>query len=163
FWAGVVFAGFGVGSIVGALTTTRFQKAVGVGNAIWMPAVLFSVGGLAFPLAPQSFPVPVLLVRTLLFGLGGMSSNITQVSLLQAITPDRLQGRMNATMRWIVWGTIPLGTLAGGVIATAYSLRTSLWVGAIGGIFCFLPVFLTSVRRIKEMPEPVTPPTPLEA
>ena len=163
FWAGVVFAGFGVGSIVGALVTTRFQKAVGVGNAIWMPAVLFSLGGLAFPLAPKSFPIPVLLVGTLAFGFGGMAYNITQVSLRQAITPERIQGRMNATMRWIVWGTIPLGALAGGAIATAYSLRAALWVGAIGGLFTFLPVLLSPVRSIREMPEPVTPPTPAEA
>jgi len=163
FWAGVVFAGFGVGSIAGALVTTRFQKAVGVGNAIWMPAVLFSLGGLAFPLAPKSFPIPVLLVGTLAFGFGGMAYNITQVSLRQAITPERIQGRMNATMRWIVWGTIPLGALAGGAIATAYSLRSALWVGAIGGLFTFLPVLLSSVRSIREMPEPVTPPTPAEA
>jgi MFS family permease len=163
FWAGVVFAGFGVGSIVGALVTTRFQKAVGVGNAIWIPAVLFSLGGLAFPLAPKSFPIPVLIVGTLAFGVGGMAYNITQVSLRQAITPERIQGRMNATMRWIVWGTIPLGALAGGAIATAYSLRAALWVGAIGGLFTFLPVLLSSVRSIKEMPEPVTPPTPAEA
>ncbi len=163
FWAGVVFAGFGVGSIAGALVTSRFQRAVGVGNAIWMPAVLFSLGGLAFPLAPKSFPIPVLLVGTLAFGFGGMAYNITQVSLRQAITPERIQGRMNATMRWIVWGTIPLGALAGGAIATAYSLRAALWVGAIGGLFTFLPVLLSPVRSIREMPEPSTPPAPAEA
>jgi MFS family permease len=163
FWAGAIFAGFGVGSIVGALTTTRIQKAVGVGNAIWMPAVVFSLGGLAFPLAPKSFPIPVLVVGTLAFGFGGMAYNITQVSLRQAITPERIQGRMNATMRWIVWGTIPLGTLAGGTIATVYDLRMALWVGGIGGLFSFLPVLLSSVRTIEEMPEPVAPPTAAEA
>ncbi len=163
FWAGAVFAGFGVGSIVGALVTDRFQKAVGVGNAIWIPAVLLSLGGLAFPLAPQSFPVPVLLAGTVAFGFGGMAYNITQVSLRQAITPERLQGRMNATMRWIVWGTIPLGTLAGGTIATAYSLRTALWVGAIGGLPTFLPVLLSPVRTIVDMPEPQPAPAAAEA
>jgi predicted MFS family arabinose efflux permease len=164
FWAGVVFAGFGVGSIAGALLTTRLQKAVGVGNAIWMPAVLFSLAGLAFPLAPKSFPLPVLIVGTLAFGFGGMAYNITQVSLRQAITPERLQGRMNATMRWIVWGTIPLGALTGGAIATAYGLRTALWVGAIGGLPTFLPVLLSSVRSIVEMPAPAdAPPSPAEA
>ena len=60
--------------------------------------------------------------------------NITQVSLRQAITPERLQGRMNAAMRWIVWGTIPLGTLTGGAIGQAVGLRAALWVGAIGGV-----------------------------
>jgi hypothetical protein len=85
-----------------------------------------------------------------------MAYNIAQISLRQAIAPERIQGRMNASMRWIVWGTIPLGTLAGGGLATAYGLRPALWVGAIGGLFTFLPVVLTSVRSIRRLPDPET-------
>jgi hypothetical protein len=66
---------------------------------------------------------------------------------------------MNAAMRWIVWGTIPLGTITGGAIATAWSLRTALWVGAIGSLFTFLPIALSSVRTIRELPAPVDTPT----
>ena len=104
------------------------------------------------------------MLAQVLFGFGAVAYNITQVSLRQAITPERLQGRMNAAMRWIVWGTIPLGTLAGGAIASAYTPPTALWVGAIGGLFTFLPVTVTSVRSIGQMPEPVDePPTPAQA
>jgi MFS family permease len=163
FWAGGIFACFGIGSIIGALTTARFQKAVGVGRAIWMPAIVFSFATFCFPLAPQSSPVPLLVLGTLLFGWAGMTYNITQVSLRQAITPERIQGRMNATMRWIVWGTIPLGTLTGGAIATAYGIRAALWVGAVGGTVAFLPVLLSSVGRITEMPEPLVDVLPMEA
>jgi hypothetical protein len=70
---------------------------------------------------------------------------------------------MNASMRWIVWGTLPLGQLAGGAIASAYGLRTALWVGAIGSFFTFLPVLLSPVRELREMPEPVHEPTPAQA
>jgi MFS family permease len=150
---GGVFAGFGVGAIVASLTATRFERLVGgIGNAIWIPAIVFSLGGLVLPLAPRSFPIPFLFAGAVLFGFGGMAYNIAQVSLRQAITPERLQGRMNASMRWIVWGTIPLGTLTGGILATEYGLRTALWVGAIGSLFTFLPVLLSSVRSIKELP-----------
>ncbi len=162
FWAGAVFGGFGIGSVVGALTTTRLQRAIGIGNAIWLPTFLGSVGSLAFPLAPRAFAVPVLLAGTLLSGFGVMAYNITQVSYRQAITPERLQGRMNATMRWIVWGTIPLGALLGGGIATWTSLRETVWIGTLGGFFSFLPVLLSSVRTIEEIPgaaplEPLAP------
>jgi MFS family permease len=163
FWAGAIFACFGIGALLGALTTPRFQQTVGVGPAIWIPSVMFAVAGLAWPLAPKSAPVPLLIASTLVTGYSTMSYNITQVSLRQAITPERLQGRMNATMRWIVWGTMPLGSLLGGALATAFSMLFTLWVAAIGGLFTFLPVLLTSVRTIKEMPEPVTEPTPAEA
>ena len=163
FLVGLVFALFGVGAIVGSLAANRVQQAIGVGPAIVTPAVLFSVATLTYPLAPKSFPVPVLALGSLLFGYGGVAYNITQVSLRQAITPERLQGRMNASMRWIVWGTLPLGQLAGGALATAYSLKAALWVGAIGSLFTFLPVLLSPVRRIRHMPEPVSEPTAAQA
>ena len=163
FAAGVVMAGFGAGSIVGAVLAPRLQQSLSVGGAIWTPVLLSSVAMLAWPLAPASFPVPFLLIGTTVFGFGAVAYNVTQVSLRQAITPERLQGRMNASMRWIVWGTMPLGTLAGGAIATSYGLRTALWVGAVGCMFTWLPVFLSSVRRIGEMPEPVTEPAAAEA
>jgi hypothetical protein len=70
---------------------------------------------------------------------------------------------MNAAMRWIVWGTIPLGTLAGGALATAFTLRTALFVGAIGGLPIFLLVLFSPLRQLHEMPEPVTPPTAAQA
>jgi len=163
FAAGTVMAGFGVGSIVGALIAPRLQQSLGVGGAIWTPIMVSSFATLAWPLAPASFPVPVLFAGTTLFGLGATAYNITQISLRQAITPERMQGRMNASMRWIVWGTMPLGTLCGGAIATAYSLRAALWVGAIGCLFTWLPVFLSSVRTIEQMPEPLVEPTVAEA
>jgi MFS family permease len=163
FEIGFVFAVGSAGSILGALATGRLNKALGVGRTIVLTAAVFSVAGLAVPLAPKSFPLPLLMLAQVMFGFGSVTYNITQVSLRQAITPERLQGRMNAAMRWIVWGTIPLGSLAGGAIATWWGLRTALWVGALGGLVPFLPVALTSVRKIREMPEPVEEPTPAQA
>jgi MFS family permease len=160
---GLVFAVGSAGSILGAIVVNRLQKRVGVGPTIVGTAIAFSLGGLAYPLAPKSFPLPLLILGNALFGFGAVAYNITQVSLRQAITPERLQGRMNAAMRWIVWGTIPLGSLAGGAIASWYSLKTALWVGAIGELFTFLPVLLSPVRSIGEMPKPVVEPTPAQA
>ena len=163
FEIGAVFAVGSFGAILSALVANRLQRKIGVGPTIVATAIAFSFGGLAYPLAPTSFPLPTLMAGQALFGFGSMAYNIAQVSLRQAITPERLQGRMNAAMRWIIWGTIPLGSLAGGAIGQVYSLRTALWVGAIGGLFTFLPVTLSSVRSIRELPELETPPTPAQA
>jgi MFS family permease len=160
---GVVFGVGSVGSIIGALVANRMQQRLGVGRTILIPVAVASVALLAYPLAPRSFPLPVLIAGNALFGFGAVTYNIAQVSLRQAITPERLQGRMNAAMRWIVWGTIPLGTMAGGAIATAWGLRAALWVGAVGSLFTFLPIALTSVRSIRELPQPVDETTPAEA
>ena len=163
FEAGAVFAVGSAGSIVGALFANRLGLRLGLGTAIVFTAVIFSFGGLAYPLAPKSFPLPLLMVGQLLFGFSAIAYNILQVSYRQAITPERLQGRMNAAMRWIVWGTIPLGTLAGGAIAQATTLHTALWVGALLGTPTFLWVLLSPLRSIREIPQPVDVLTPAQA
>ena len=163
FEVGAVFAVGSGGAIVGALVANRLQKAVGVGGAIVLPAVLFSLGDLAYPLAPRSFPLPVLMAGSAVASFGSVAYNITQVSLRQAITPERLQGRMNAAMRWIVWGTIPLGALLGGAIGQTVGLHAALWVGALGNVPVFLFVLLSPVRSIGDMPAPVIEPTPAQA
>ena len=76
------------------------------------------------------------------------------MSLRQAITPERMQGRMNATMRFIVWGTIPIGAIVGGAIATAVSIPAAIWIGAIGSFLAVIPLLVTPVRRLRDMPTP---------
>ena len=62
---------------------------------------------------------------------------------------------MNASMRFIVWGTIPIGLLAGGVLGTVIGLHATIWVGAIGSLVAFLPVALSPVRLLRTIPEPL--------
>ena len=158
-----VYVASPVGSMIAGLTTNRVSRGIGVGPTILATISVSSIAGLMYPLAPQSFPLPLLMVGGALFGFGAIAYNITQVSLRQAITPERLQGRMNAAMRWVVWGTIPLGTLLGGGLATWFGLRTALWVGGIGNTLAILPIALSSVLKVQEMPEPVQEPTPAQA
>jgi predicted MFS family arabinose efflux permease len=97
----------------------------------------------------------VLIPAFVVGGLANVIYNVTQVSLRQAITPERLQGRMNSVMRFIVWGTIPLGSILGGVLASTIGIKETLIVGGLGTCLPFLPVLFSPVRGIKEMPEPV--------
>jgi MFS family permease len=160
---GFVFAVGSAGSIIAGLTTGRLNKWLGVGPTIFWTIAVGSFAGFCYPLAPKSFPLPLLMLGGAVFGFGAVAYNITQVSLRQAITPERLQGRMNAAMRWIVWGTIPLGSLLGGSLATWFTLRTALWVGAFGELLAILPIAFGSIRKVQEMPEPVEEPTPAQA
>ncbi len=92
-----------------------------------------------------------------MYWFGAVVYNIAQVSFRQGLTPERLLGRMNATMRFLVWGTMPLGGLIGGVLGDYLGVRPALWVGAIGGMFAFLPVFLSPLRTMRELPATATP------
>ncbi|MET0937678.1 MAG: MFS transporter [Gaiellaceae bacterium] len=154
---GIIFAIGSAGYLVGALTTNRIAPKLGVGPAIVVGAAT-GVAALLVPLAPESDPIPYLVAAQVVTSFGVVLYNVTQGSFRQAITPERLQGRMNSVMRFIVWGVMPLGMLVGGFIASAFDLRAAIWVGAIGISFAFLPVLLSPVRTLREMPEQVTDP-----
>ncbi len=152
---GFAFSVGSLGVLAGALTTSRVTARIGVGRMLVAMAVGFSLSGLPVAFAPDALIWWAVALSGLLAGYCGVGWNINQVSLRQAITPPRMQGRMNATMRFIVWGTMPVGSILGGALGSVIGLHATIIIGAVGGLFAFLPVTLSSVRHIVLMPEPV--------
>jgi MFS family permease len=153
---GLVFGLGNLGALAGALSADRLRRRFGLGPTIVASMFLSGPGLLLIPLAPRTFPIPLLVASGLLVGFSNVVYNINQVSFRQAITPAAMQGRMNATMRFIVWGTIPVGSILGGAIATAISVPTAIWIGAIGSFLAVGPLVLTPVRTLTAMPDPET-------
>jgi MFS family permease len=125
-----------------------------VGPVIVGSAVVFSVATIPIVLAERATAYPLLILAQLLFSFSGPVYNINQVSLRQAITPLRLQGRMNATMRFVVWGTMPIGGLLAGVLGDAFGLRPAIAISALGGMTAFWWVLFSPVRRLRAIPDP---------
>lgn len=151
---GVIFAIGNGGALVGALLAGRVTQRLGVGPTIVFTSLATTLGLVPLVFATARTAVPLLIGGGLLANFSNPIYNITQVSLRQAITPQRLQGRMNATMRFVVWGTIPLGSLAGGALGELLGLRPAITVGVAGGLLAFLWVLLSPVRSLRRMPEP---------
>ncbi len=153
---GLILSLGSVGSLVAAFTSTRLSARFGIGPTSIAVAALFGPAVLLIAFAPVgNAGIPVLVVSQLVFGYSVVVYNIVQVSYRQAICPPRLQGRMNSVMRFMVWGTIPLGSLLGGAFATWFGLRETIVIGAIGGGLAFLWLLLSPQRHLHEMPEPV--------
>jgi MFS family permease len=150
---GLLFGIANVGYLAGAVTSSRVANKIGLGPAIWAGA-LCGIAFLLIPLAPQNANDAffVLVVAEVIVSYGVVLYNVSQVSMRQAITPERLQGRMNSVMRFIVWGVMPLGTLLGGAVATVFELRTAIWVGAIGVSLAWVPLLLGPVWSLREVP-----------
>ena len=153
---GLAFTLSNVGPLLAAFNANRISSRFGVGRTIIAASIIGAPTFLVIPFAPEGNAALALLIPA--FIVGGLSNviyNVTQVSLRQAITPARLQGRMNSVMRFIVWGTIPLGSIIGGVLASTIGVQKTLIVSGIGCFMPFLPVLFSPVRRIESMPEPV--------
>jgi len=151
---GVLQALGAAGGLAGALVATRVADRIGVGWAIIVGSVLFGVALLPVPFATGALAFPVIAACLALTLFGSLLYNINQVSFRQTIVPIRLQGRLNATMRTIVWGTLPLGGLAGGFLGEAFGLKDGILVAAVGGSFAFLWVLFSPIRDVRMMPEP---------
>jgi MFS family permease len=153
---GFIFSLGALGGLLGALTATRISGRFGIGPTTIAMAVLFGPTMLLYAIAPSGHAaVPILVAAQLLFGFTVVVYNIVQVSYRQAICPPRMQGRMNSVMRFIVWGTIPLGTLLGGTLATLIGLRETIVVGGIGAGLAVLWIIFSPQRHLRDMPEPV--------
>ena len=152
---GLVFGLGNLGAVAGALSGDRWARRFGLGRTIVVSMFLFTPGIFLVAVAPRAFPVPFLVASGLLTGFSTVVYNINQVSFRQAITPATMQGRMNATMRFVVWGTIPIGQVMGGVIATAVGLSAAIWVGAFGSLLAVVPLLLSPIRTLTTMPEPI--------
>jgi len=159
--AGAVGLGFSIGAtgaLLGAFLANRISARLGVGPTIIVFAAISGPSLVPLAAAPVGTPLPILVGFVALFGFAtGLSVvvyNVAQVSLRQAVTPTRMQGRMNATMRWFVWGTIPIGGVLGGVLGSVLGVRAALIVGMVGETLAVLPVLFSRVRGIRAMPAP---------
>jgi MFS family permease len=153
---GLAFTLSNFGPLVAAISANRIFARVGVGRTIIASSILGGPMFLLIPFAPNGQAALALLIPAMLVGgFMGVVYNIAQVSLRQAITPERIQGRMNSVMRFIVWGAIPLGSFTGGVLSSVIGLKTTLIVSGVGCSFAFLPVLFSPVRSVREMPEPL--------
>jgi MFS family permease len=141
-----------IGGLVGALLASRLAARVGQGPAIWISAAASGPCAFVAPFVHRDWTLGLLAVAQIALSMGTVVYNITQVSFRQGLCPPGLLGRMNATMRFLVWGTMPFGGFLGGVLGSTIGVRATLLVAAVGGSLAFLPVFLSPLRRMRRLP-----------
>lgn len=151
---GVIFALGGIGFLLGAVAAERVARRVGVGRTLILALALVGLADLAVPLVggPPQLIAPVLIGAQLCFGVALTIFKVIAASLRQGSTPDRLQGRMNATVRLLVEGLTPLGALAGGVLGQGIGLRLTLLAAVGGELLAALWLLCSSVRKLGTPP-----------
>jgi MFS family permease len=149
---GTLFAAGGIGGILGALCSSAIVRRFGQSWSIWLFPLLTWPAELLMPLTAPGWRIAFAVIGPVVSGFGVIVYNIAQVSYRQAICPDRLLGRMNASVRFVVWGTMPLGGLLGGALGEWLGLRGAMWVGAAGMSAAWLWVFFSPLRRMRDLP-----------
>ena len=168
---GLVLSAGAAGGLLGAFTAARFARVVGEGRTIPLSAVGFGLFAALTPLAASvegAARVVLLVGGSIGVSWAVVVYNVVQVSFRQRLCPPALLGRMNASVRFIVFGTMPVGGLLGGVLGTALGVVPALWVAVAGQLLAALPVLLSPLLGMRDLPdaldatsdEAVSPATP---
>jgi MFS family permease len=157
---GVLFMTAGLGSLAAAGVTAALNKRYGMGPVMLGGITATGVAWIIMGSAGGSYWVASLAFGGGLFllDLGAMIFFINYLTLRQSVTPDRLLGRVTATMICLTVSTAPLGGLAGGWIAEHFGLRTAMLFAGVGALSLGpLVTWFSPLARMRELPGPQEP------
>ena len=147
---GLLLSLMAVGGMVGGLLAGPLAKRVGSARIIWLAPMTLGLPAFLIPLATPGWGALLFAAGEGFFMMMAVVYNVAQVSYRQAITPHDLLGRMNASVRFIVWGTMPLGAAVGGAVGPWFGLRAAMWIGVTGSYLACLWVFFSPLRRMRD-------------
>ena len=151
---GAVFATGGAGALAGSALAGPARRRFGLGPTLVGAQLLFGLTGLLVPLAVlvPAGALPLMVAAECLQWLTLVVYTVNAVSLRQALTPDHLQGRVNATMRVVAWGMRPVGALLGGVLGGVIGLPLTLVVGEVAALVAVVWLLASPLPRLREPP-----------
>ena len=148
---GAILVAGGVGSVLGSVVAGRLVERIGIGPVLIGSQALTGVARLLIPLADGPLARRRALLGVSEFLLGAMRAifNITQISLRQAVIETAYQGRVNATIAFLLWAFTPIGALAGGYLGDAIGLNATLWLAASGVLAATAIAYFSALRTTR--------------
>ncbi|WP_285663211.1 MFS transporter [Actinorhabdospora filicis] len=137
----------GVGGILGGLLADRVARRFGFGRSV-ITAVLTGAAAIGLLAAPfGTAPAVVVGVGQFVGGLSGAVYTIGQLTMRQLATPPGLLGRVNAARRFLVYASLPLGAMAGGLGGAALGSRSMLLIAAVVMLIAVIPLLAAGIGR----------------
>lgn len=150
---GLLTSAAAIGGMVGAFSASWLRRRLGSARIIWVSMTLSAPCALLIPLTSPGPGLVWYAAGLFMTSFGIIVYNINQASFRQLLCPPRLLGRMNATMRFIVWGTLPLGGLLGGALGAWLGNRDALWITVIGTALTPIWLLASPLRRMRDLPD----------
>ncbi|QNE18546.1 MFS transporter [Kribbella qitaiheensis] len=145
-----------LGALAASWFTERLSRRLGEARALLLASIGIGVAFLVQAMTGPGWRLTWYVVATLLAAVSIIVCYILQSSIRQRLCPPELQGRVSATMSFVGWGVAPIGSLLGGFLATALSLRVTLWISGAGALLGAGFVVLSPLRTLHQIPEPAT-------
>jgi MFS family permease len=153
---GLVVGSMSLGALAGAFTNRRITHRFGLGRMLRINTIFVALAPLliAVPHGHGPRTMAILMLAQLLYGVNLVIYNVNTVTLRQIVTPNRLLARMNASYRLLLFGTVPIGALFGGLLGEVFGLRTAMVVTVFTMLSPIAWTFFSPVFQLTAMPEP---------
>jgi Na+/melibiose symporter-like transporter len=143
----------GIGVFLGTLIARRIGVLIGYGRAMWLVGLVTVPFKVVIPFLDHGPLVWLAALGWLMTTVQVGVNNVLQVSLRQRVTPNAMLGRMNATMRFLLFGALTIGSGIAGLVGQFAGVRIALAVGVLGLVLVWLPPLLSPLRTMRELPE----------
>ncbi|MCY9529916.1 MFS transporter [Paenibacillus alvei] len=153
---GIIFGVGSLGALLGAFTANKLVKKIGTGNTILISTVIVGVGFLIVAIVTKYIIVniAILSISQFFISMGNTVFFISQVSIRQAVTPNEIMGRVNATQVFISRGAVPIGALLGGLSGMLFGLRETIMAAgclSLGAVFLLVMSPVKGVRQTSDI------------
>ncbi|MCP3801880.1 MFS transporter [Allokutzneria sp. A3M-2-11 16] len=151
---GMFLSAGAVGGLLGATFANRISERVGSARVVTVSALLFAPAFLLLAISGDLTGLSAILVGASLFlrSFAVVLFNICSGALRQRTTPKDMLSRVAASNRFITWGIIPVGSLAGGLLGESLGAHGVLWTGALASLLIPLPILLSPLRKLRTFP-----------
>ena len=156
---GIIMSVGAAGGLLGAVAAPWIARRIGEGTVIPAGALVSSLFLGLVPVAAlqadRAVSLVLLTVSEFGFAFGVLVYNIMQLTMRQRVCPPRLLGRMNASIRFVVWGVMPLAALAAGYLGGELGLVPAMWLGVALSLLSVAPVLFSPFPGMRKLPDSV--------
>ena len=152
-WIGVLMAGDCLGGVVGALLASRVSRRLGTARGLLVLSLATTPFGLLIPLTTHGAGLALFALGLLIPAAGIVAVNVIGSAWRQAYCPPEMLGRIGSSGSVVSFCLIPLGALAGGALATAIGVRTTLWLVLGAGALAKTILLIGPLRTRRDLPE----------
>ncbi len=151
---GIALSVGAAGGLLGAMLAAPLARLLGEGTVIPLSAVLGGLALVPIALMPNlpDLAFPLLIGGMFVTSVSVLVYNIAQVSFRQRICPVPLLGRMNASIRFVVWGVLPIAAVLSGALSAAWGISTTLWIGVVGTLLASVFVVFSPLLTMRTLP-----------
>src|SRR5262245_37372542 len=145
---GVLIASDGAGTLLGATYVPRLSRQVGTARAIMLASLAGALLALLIPAGHDGVGMVLFAIGNAGFAAGVVVFSVNTRTYRQTASPPELLSRVMATVRFVSWGAIPLGSLVAGSLATWLGVRPALWLTCA---WVFLPLLVLAWSPVRHL------------